>query len=139
MMSSNVSRFTLKGMFLMTIAVGMISSSAPKTGVPGVTGGACMAVGGGDPPEEDRSELLWGDSERLSLMLALSSHCCVAMSQIAEVRASLRGQITHRRETPTEDWPILKGRLADTKRVVLGLRRDGRRGLEMIRVFAITA
>lgn len=138
-MSSNVSRFTLKGMFLMTIAVGMISSSAPRLGVPGVTGGACMVVGGGDPPEEDRSELLWGDSERLSPMLALSSHCCMAVSQIAEVTTSLRGQIAHRRETPTEDWPILEGRLADTKRAVLGLRRDGRRGLEMIRAFAITA
>ena len=90
-MSSNVSRFTLKGMFLMTIAVGMISSSAPKPGVPGVTGGACMVVGGGDPPEEDRSELLWGDSERLSLMLALSSHCWIAMSQIAEVTANVQG------------------------------------------------
>lgn len=137
-MSSNVSRFTLKGMFLMTIAVGMISSSAPRPGVPGVTG-TCMDVGGGDPPEEDRSELLWGDSERLSLILALSSHCCMTMSQIAGVKASLKRQMTHRRETPTEDWPILEGRLAYTKGVVLRLRRDGRRGLEVIGVFAITA
>ena len=42
MISSKVSRLTLKGMFLMTIAVGMISSS--PAGVPGVIGGcgACM-------------------------------------------------------------------------------------------------
>lgn len=75
-MSSKVSRLTLKGMFFMTIAVGMTSSS--PNGVPGVMGGACMWLKGGDPPEEDRSELLGGDRERLSgIPPALSSHCWI--------------------------------------------------------------
>lgn len=33
-------------------------------------------MGGGEPPDEDKSELLGGERERLSAMLAvLSSHC----------------------------------------------------------------
>lgn len=33
---------------------------------------------GGDPPDEDRSELLGGDRERLSgIPPVLSSHCCI--------------------------------------------------------------
>lgn len=75
MISRSVSRFTLNGMFLMTIAVGITSSS--RLGVPGalICGPrTCGMVG--EPPEEERSELLFGDRERLSLMpVVLSSHC----------------------------------------------------------------
>ena len=74
-MSSKVSRLTLNGMFLMTMAVGMISSSDPP-----LMGGEDMFVGtwrwckGGDPPE-DRSELEGGDMERPSLSTWLSINC----------------------------------------------------------------
>ena len=75
MISSRVSRLTLNGMFFMTIAVGIISSSLP-TGVPELTGGACIWLMGGDPPDEERSELFGGERERLSGIPApLSSHC----------------------------------------------------------------
>jgi hypothetical protein len=30
---------------------------------------------GGEPPEEEKSELLFGDNERLSVVVE-SSHCC---------------------------------------------------------------
>lgn len=58
--SSKVSRLTLKGIFLITIAVGIISSS-PVTDwvvdvVTGAPGGNCV-VAGGDPPPEEISEL----------------------------------------------------------------------------------
>ena len=73
MISRSVSRFTLNGMFLMTIAVGIISSSP---GVPGVMAGVRTCPMVGEPPEDERSELLFGDSERLSPKTAeLSSHC----------------------------------------------------------------
>lgn len=82
MMSSSVSRFTLNGMFLMTIAVGITSSSKP--GVPGATPGVPGPIPGvmtcppstGEPPDDERSELLFGDRERLSGMeTEFSSHC----------------------------------------------------------------
>lgn len=66
---------TLKGMFLMTIAVGIISSSAPWPSAPGMPG-VVMFGSGGEPPPEERSELLGGERERLSgYMVELSSHC----------------------------------------------------------------
>lgn len=67
MMSRSVSRLTLKGMFLMTMAVGITSSSIP--GVPGASPGVIMCPMGGEP-DEDRSELLGGESDRLSGMPA---------------------------------------------------------------------
>lgn len=78
MISRSVSRLTLNGMFLMTMAVGMTSSS-------GLTGGLRCARGG-EPPAEEKSELLCGESERLSEEL-LSSHCCGGVSRI---RGALR-------------------------------------------------
>lgn len=78
MMSRRVSRFTLKGMFLMTIAVGIISSSADRLGVVGGMPEFSMCPIVGEPPEEERSELFGGDRERLSGMPMegeLSSHC----------------------------------------------------------------
>lgn len=72
--SSKVSRLTLKGMFFMTIAVGIISSSA-LPGVPGLTEEACIWLMGGEP-DEDRSELFGGERERLSgIPAGPSSHC----------------------------------------------------------------
>ncbi len=65
MISKSVSRLTVKGMFLMTIAVGITSSSL---GVPGARG-ICMWCKGGEPPE-DISELVGGDIERESFKLA---------------------------------------------------------------------
>jgi len=59
MMSRSASRLTLKGMFLMTMAVGIISSSPPWLG-------ALMCGRGGEPPPDERSELLGDDRERLS-------------------------------------------------------------------------
>lgn len=70
--SSNVSRLTLNGIFLITMAVGMISSSGFKLGVDGAMGGLRCPIGG-EPPAEEKSELLFGDKERLSG--ELSSHC----------------------------------------------------------------
>ena len=71
MISKRVSRLTVKGMFLMTIAVGITSSSL---GVPGARG-TCMCCNGGEPPEE-MSELVGGDIERESFKLVwFSSHC----------------------------------------------------------------
>ena len=77
MISRSVSRFTLNGMFLMTIAVGIISSSWRWLGVPGVLMVGARTCGMvGEPPEDERSELLFGERERLSPMPAgLSSHC----------------------------------------------------------------
>lgn len=77
-MSRSVSRFTLNGMFLITMAVGIMSSSAPRA--PGVVGprlGVTTLPIGGEPPDDEKSELLLGDNERLSEMptWALSSHC----------------------------------------------------------------
>jgi len=72
MMSKRVSLLTLKGIFLMTIAVGMTSSSFPWTGVVG----ALICDAGGEPPAEEKSELLLGESDRLSgVRMELSSHC----------------------------------------------------------------
>jgi hypothetical protein len=66
---------TLKGMFLITMAVGIISSSGFPPGVVGIAGGLWWAIGG-DPPEEEKSELFWGDKERLSdTGPELSIHC----------------------------------------------------------------
>lgn len=74
-MPRRVSRFTLNGIFLMTMAVGMISSSEFCAGVTGGMGaGVAMWPIGGEPPAEEKSELLCGDKERLSGEL-LSSHC----------------------------------------------------------------
>ena len=66
MMSRRVSRLTLKGMFLMTMAVGITSSSALRPGGGRVEGGALMCGRGGEPPPEERSELLGEDRERVS-------------------------------------------------------------------------
>ena len=72
MMSNRVSLLTLKGIFLMTIAVGIISSSFPWAGVVGAV--SCDA--GGEPPVEEKSELLLGESDLLSgVTIGLSSHC----------------------------------------------------------------
>ena len=72
MMSSKVSLLTLKGIFLMTIAVGIISSSFPWAGVVG----ALICVAGGEPPVEEKSELLLGERDLLSGVGAvLSIHC----------------------------------------------------------------
>ena len=75
MISRSVSRFTLNGMFLMTIAVGITSSSTP--GVPGAMPGVITwSPMTGESPDEEISELLFGDSERLSGMeTELSNHC----------------------------------------------------------------
>lgn len=71
MISRRVSRLTLKGMFLMTMAVGMISSS----GLEGVMVGTRWPMGG-EPPEEEKSELLLGERGRFSGRgTELSSHC----------------------------------------------------------------
>ena len=67
---------TLKGMFLMTIAVGIISSSGFMPGDVGGTGAELLFAIGGDPPEEEKSELFWGDRERSSTAPELSNHCC---------------------------------------------------------------
>ena len=80
MISSNVSRLTLNGMFLMTIAVGMTSSSRPPApGVPGAMPGVMTwPPMMGESPEDEMSELLLGDRERLSgigMAGELSSHC----------------------------------------------------------------
>ena len=76
MISRRVSRFTLKGMFLMTIAVGIISSSGLWPGVEGPKGGGARLPIGGEPPEDEKSELLLGERERFSGTTAeLSSHC----------------------------------------------------------------
>jgi hypothetical protein len=84
-MSRRVSRLTLKGMFLITIAVGIISSSGfgviaeEATVVAVLTDGvlifALRCPRGGEPPEEEKSELLLGERERLSW--EASSHCWV--------------------------------------------------------------
>jgi hypothetical protein len=81
MISRRVSRLTLNGMFLITMAVGIISSS-------GLTLLAVLMLGwaeakgvvfalrwliGGEPPEDEKSELLLGDNDRLSP--EESSHC----------------------------------------------------------------
>ena len=72
MMSRRVSLLTLKGIFLMTIAVGITSSSFPWTGVIG----ALIWDAGGEPPVEEKSELLLGESDRVSEVgMGLSSHC----------------------------------------------------------------
>jgi hypothetical protein len=75
MMSRSVSFLTLKGMFLMTMAVGMISSSprAPMGGVAMPGGGAIMWPMGGGEPLEERSELLCGESERWSAICTPSA------------------------------------------------------------------
>ena len=70
MMSSRVSRLTLNGIFLITIAVGMISSSMP--GVWAATG--CCIVWGGDVPPDEMSELLTGGESDLGDVLSI--HCC---------------------------------------------------------------
>ena len=58
---------TLNGMFLMTIAVGIISSSAPGTPGDGDSIGGCwMPARGGEPPPEERS-VLPGDIDRWSV------------------------------------------------------------------------
>lgn len=87
MMSRSVSRLTLNGMFLMTMAVGIISSSMPGIGVPGASPGVIMCPMGGEPPEEDKSELLGGERDRLSGMAAwLSSHCCQRRMKVRHMR-----------------------------------------------------
>lgn len=71
-MSRRVSLLTLKGIFLITMAVGMISSSFPWAGVVG----AFSCDVGGEPPAEEKSELLFGESDLLSgVTTGLSSHC----------------------------------------------------------------
>jgi hypothetical protein len=70
MISRRDSRFTLKGMFLMTIAVGIISSSGFWPGVEGMRWPM-----GGEPPEDEKSELLLGERGRFSGTAELSSHC----------------------------------------------------------------
>ena len=62
MISKSVSRLTVNGMFLITIAVGITSSSLACPGVPGARG-TCMCCIGGEPPD-DISELVGGDIER---------------------------------------------------------------------------
>lgn len=77
MMSKRVSLLTLKGIFLITIAVGITSSSFPCTGVVG----ALICDAGGEPPVEEKSELSLGESDRLSEAgIGLSSHCFDAWS-----------------------------------------------------------
>ena len=74
MISRSVSRFTLNGMFLITIAVGIISSSSPPPGVPGAMPGVMTCPPRtGEPPDDEMSELLFGDRERLSGMGTFSS------------------------------------------------------------------
>lgn len=76
MISRSVSRFTLNGMFLMTMAVGIISSSKARPGVAEERFGVRTWPMMGDPPDDERSELLLGDRERVSANPApLSSHC----------------------------------------------------------------
>jgi hypothetical protein len=71
-MSRRVSLLTLKGMFLITIAVGMTSSSFPCAGVVG----ALTCDVGGEPPAEEKSELLFGESDLISGgETGFSSHC----------------------------------------------------------------
>lgn len=79
MISSRVSRLTLKGIFFMTIAVGIISSSLDAA----VRADGTVPIGfgmwciGGEPPD-DMSELDGGDMERASGIVAwFSSHCYV--------------------------------------------------------------
>jgi hypothetical protein len=71
MMSRRVSFLTLKGMFLVTIAVGIISSSVfgvitEATVADGVFIFALRFSRGGEPPEGDKSEVLLGERERWS-------------------------------------------------------------------------
>jgi hypothetical protein len=77
-MSRRVSRLTLKGIFLITMAVGITSSSRPTwLGVVGPMGGARTCAIGGEPPTDEKSELLCGDRGRLSGgEPLLSIHCC---------------------------------------------------------------
>lgn len=106
MMSRSVSRFTLKGIFLITMAVGITSSSRPPwLGVFGPMGGACRCAMGGEPPIDEKSELLWGDRGRLSgTAPVLSIHCCTdgdaQKNQHSHRRRS--GKYAHSRKTAAE-------------------------------------
>jgi hypothetical protein len=55
--SRRVSRLTLKGIFLITMAVGIISSSILWEGVEGPMGEGLRWPMGGEPPAEEKSEL----------------------------------------------------------------------------------
>lgn len=57
-MSRRVSRLTLNGIFLITIAVGMTSSSGFWLGLVATGGDWRLPWGGGEPPAEEKSELL---------------------------------------------------------------------------------
>lgn len=111
MISRSDSRLTLKGMFLMTMAVGITSSSRPGRGGVEIIGGATWPMGG-DPPEEseERSDVFWGDSERWSAGEEWSAHCCQRESAPPAPGGSRVG--AHRWQAAT-DGPALEGRRAD--------------------------
>jgi hypothetical protein len=78
MMSRSVSRLTLKGMFLMTIAVGMTSSSNWGMGGVEIIGGAVMWPIGGEPPDDrDERSVFWGEKDLPGCSIAgdWSTHC----------------------------------------------------------------
>lgn len=120
-MSSSVSRFTLNGMFLMTIAVGIMSSSDPGAAgwAVGIGGGGLRCPIGGEPPAEEKSELLLGERERLSGGV-LSSHCCHDVSEAAH-RGRSRGS-TYLGKTAAHRLG-LEGRRVHASDVVRRLRK----------------
>ena len=120
MMSRRVSLLTLKGIFLMTIAVGIISSSFPWTGVVG----ALICDVGGEPPVEEKSELSLGESDRLSGEVGLSNHCFETPS-VQRLKMARGRKKTHRRQ-PAPHCLVLEGRLVQSERVILGLGGDWR-------------
>jgi hypothetical protein len=107
-MSRRVSRLTLKGIFLITIAVGMTSSSAFWLGLAAIGGDERWAIGGGEPPAEEKSELLWGESERLS---ELSSHCLKIVRKIGgkSTRSHTWGSAARMGLDLSGDWPTVRG------------------------------
>jgi hypothetical protein len=81
MISKRVSRLTVKGMFLMTKAVGMISSSIglaipPMDADICIDWGGCSVLCGGDVPPELKSLVCGGENERSSCVTLCSSHAC---------------------------------------------------------------
>jgi hypothetical protein len=98
----------------MTMAVGMTSSSGLRVAEEAEPMGF-MWPRGGEPPAEEKSELLWGERERLSEEL-LSSHCC-------------RGGLGRNRKRSQEDTHggqgaanglVLQGRLGDAGEGIVG-------------------
>ena len=82
---------------------------------------------GGEPPDEDRSELPGGERDRLSTgLVELSSHCCAIWGVSSEKREAGRS-VAHSRKGSAYRLVLERG-LGDAERIVLGLggNRRGR-------------